>query len=64
VQPSDSDDYAGGALVVEFAHLCVLMPRDRGTLVAFPGWTVHAVEPVTHGERWALVVNCFGPRLR
>jgi predicted 2-oxoglutarate/Fe(II)-dependent dioxygenase YbiX len=40
------------------------MPRTRGTLVVFPGWTVHEVEPVTAGERWALIVNGWGPPLR
>jgi PKHD-type hydroxylase len=64
VQLSDSEDYDGGDLVMHFAHHRVAMPRTRGTLVAFPGWTVHEVEPVTAGERWALVVNGWGPPLK
>lgn len=64
VQLSHSDAYAGGDLVVHFAGQRVPMPRTCGTLVAFPAWTVHEVEPVTAGERLSLVVNAWGPPLR
>jgi hypothetical protein len=64
VQLSHSDDYEGGDLVVHFAGHQVAMPRSRGTLVALPAWTVHEVEPVTSGERWALIVNGWGPALK
>jgi predicted 2-oxoglutarate/Fe(II)-dependent dioxygenase YbiX len=64
VQLSDPDKYDGGALLMRFAHHAVPMPTTRGTLIAFPGWTVHEVEPVTRGERWSLCVNGWGPRLR
>jgi predicted 2-oxoglutarate/Fe(II)-dependent dioxygenase YbiX len=67
VQLSDPADYAGGALEV-IAPLGGMsrhaMPRTRGTLIAFPGWTMHEVRPVTAGTRWSLCVNGFGPRLR
>ncbi len=49
---------------MSFAHHRIPMPRDRGTLVAFPGWTVHEVTPVTAGERWSPCVNGWGARLR
>jgi hypothetical protein len=64
VQLSEPGDYAGGDLVVHFAGQQAAMPRTRGALVAFPGWTVHEVEEVTAGERWALVVNGWGPPYR
>jgi 2OG-Fe(II) oxygenase superfamily len=64
VQLSEPDDYQGGALVMRFAHHRTTMPRARGTLVAFPGWTLHEVEPVVSGERWMLAVNGWGSRLR
>jgi hypothetical protein len=44
----------GGALVMRFANHAVSMPTAPGSLVAFPGWTVHEVEPITRGERWSL----------
>lgn len=64
VQLSEPDAYEGGALIMRYAHHRAVMPRERGTLVAFPGWTCHEVEPVTAGERWALCVNGWGRPLR
>ena len=64
VQLSHPDDYEGGDLLVHFTDRRIAMPRTRGTLVALPAWTVHEVEPVTAGERWALIVNAWGPPLR
>lgn len=64
VQLSDSSAYEGGALTASWCTEKATMPRPRGTLIAFPGWTVHEVEPVTAGTRWSLCVNGRGPRLR
>lgn len=64
VQLSDPGAYEGGDLVVHFAGQRIPMPRARGALVVFPGWTVHEIEAVTAGERWALIVNGWGPPLR
>jgi hypothetical protein len=63
-QLSSPDSYSGGELVIHFAHHRIPMPRDRGALVVVPGWTVHEVQPVTSGTRWALIVNGFGPPLK
>jgi hypothetical protein len=64
IQLSAPGSYRGGELVVHFAHHRIPMPRELGTLVAMPGWTVHEVERVNSGTRWALIVNGFGPPLR
>ena len=64
VQLSDPADYEGGQLVMHFAEDRAVMPVQRGTLVALPGWTVHEVTPVTAGERWSLCVNAWGSPLR
>ena len=64
VQLCDAHDYDGGDLRVHFAHHAVPMPRARGTLVALPAWTCHEVTTVTRGERWALICNANGPKLR
>lgn len=64
IQLSEPDDYRGGDLVVHFSGRAVPMPRARGALAAFPGWTSHEVRPVTAGERWSFVCFGFGPQLR
>ncbi len=64
VQLSDPTEYDGGALIVRSAHVRPVMPTTRGTLVASPGWTNHAVEPVARGERWSLCVNAWGAPVR
>ena len=40
------------------------MPRDRGSVIAMPAWTNHEVTKITKGERWPLIVNANGPKLR
>lgn len=42
----------------------IAMPRDQGTVIAFPSWAVHEVQPVPSGERWVLQVMRWGERLR
>ena len=64
VQLSDPTDYEGGDFVVWFNNERIPMPRTRGTVIVLPGWTVHAVEEVTSGERWSLLANGWGPPLR
>ncbi len=64
VQLSHSEEYEGGALSVRLADQRVELPRDLGTLAVWPGWTLHQVDPITSGERWALAVFGYGPPLR
>ncbi len=60
VQLSDSDDYDGGDLELRCWEELRTMPRLRGSVVAFPGWTPHRVTRLERGERWALVVWGWG----
>ena len=62
VQLSGPDDYVGGDLTV--GPLSTAVPRAMGTVVALPGWTTHGVAPITDGERFSLVVACYGPQLQ
>jgi hypothetical protein len=64
IQLSDPADYDGGDLMLRCWHEEVRMPRHRGTVVAFPGWTSHRVTPVERGERWALIVWAWGRPVR
>jgi PKHD-type hydroxylase len=50
---SDPDEYDGGGLVIRDG----LPPRPvklpAGDMILYPATTVHRVEPITRGERWA-----------
>ena len=50
---SDPDDYDGGGLVIQdgLAPRAVKLPA--GDMILYPATTVHRVEPITRGERWA-----------
>ena len=63
-QLSDPGSYDGGELRARFAQDTVPVPRTVGTLLAMPAWTCHEVLPVTRGERWSLICNANGPKLR
>ena len=50
---SDPDEYDGGELVVEdtYGHQSVKLPA--GDAIVYPGTSLHRVEPVTRGVRYA-----------
>ena len=50
---SDPDEYEGGELVVEdtYGHQSVKLPA--GDAIVYPGTSLHRVEPVTRGVRYA-----------
>jgi PKHD-type hydroxylase len=50
---SDPDQYAGGELKIEGAPAPGGVKLPAGDLVLYPATTVHRVEPITRGERWA-----------
>lgn len=64
IQLSQPSEYEGGDLRIRFAHHDLAAPREAGTLIVMPSWTVHRVTPVTRGERWVCLVVADGPRLR
>lgn len=64
IQLSHPREYEGGDLRIRFAHHDLVAPREAGSLVVMPSWTVHRVTPVTSGERWVCLVVGEGPRLR
>jgi PKHD-type hydroxylase len=63
LQLSDPASYEGGDLVLR-THILEKAPRAQGTLVFFPSFIFHCVEPVTRGTRYALVCWVQGPPLR
>lgn len=54
VQLSDPAEYQGGALETLYGLQSDIAPRDRGTLVMFPSYILHRVQPVTSGSRYSL----------
>jgi PKHD-type hydroxylase len=52
---SAPNEYEGGALVIQDAFGEQRIKLAAGDMVLYPASSVHRVEPVTHGERWA----CF-----
>jgi len=52
---SDPNDYAGGGLVIDDALEARTIRPDAGEMVLYPSNTLHRVEPVTEGERLAVV---------
>jgi PKHD-type hydroxylase len=62
VQLTDPKDYEGGELEILLADNPP--PRTRGTVVVFPSYQVHRVNPVTSGVRHALVTWIHGESYR
>lgn len=63
IQLSAPKDYEGGRLQT-FGIEVEDLPRERGTILAFPSLVYHQVTPVTRGLRRALVAWIAGPRIR
>lgn len=66
VQLSDSEDYEGGDLVFyrHSLHNPTLAPKNKGTVILFPSYVLHEVQPVTSGTRKSLVSWVSGPRFK
>ena len=50
---TDPADYDGGELVVEDAYGEHSIKGEAGDLVLYPATSLHRVEPITRGSRWA-----------
>jgi PKHD-type hydroxylase len=52
---SDADSYDGGALTLELPAGSQSIALPAGSLILYPSTSLHRVEPVTRGERLAIV---------
>jgi PKHD-type hydroxylase len=52
---SPSDSYAGGGLIIDDPLEARAIRLEAGEMVLYPSTTLHRVEPVTEGERLAVV---------
>jgi PKHD-type hydroxylase len=59
---SDPSEYTGGEL--EFKNGDVYTDLEKGSLITFPSYLRHKVNPVTSGVRVSLVFWAEGPRFR
>jgi len=61
VMLSPEDAYEGGNLIVNTGNV-INSCKEQGSINMFPSYAMHKVEPVTAGERWALVIWVHGHR--
>jgi PKHD-type hydroxylase len=61
VQLSPADSYEGGDLLLHTDMTPTVAPRELGSLIIFPSFTLHEVTPVTEGVRYSLVGWVTGP---
>ncbi|MEY2979600.1 MAG: Fe2+-dependent dioxygenase [Prochlorotrichaceae cyanobacterium] len=52
---SDPQTYGGGELVIEGADSEQTYKLGAGSAIVYPSTTLHRVNPITAGERWAVV---------
>lgn len=57
-----NDDYEGGKFYIVKGHERFYPPQSKGTVLAFPSFLLHGVEPVTKGTRYSVVTWLIGPR--
>lgn len=59
-----NDDFEGGRFFIQTGAKKTYPVQRPGTVVVFPSFFVHGVEPVTSGERFSLITWVVGPWLR
>jgi hypothetical protein len=59
-QLSEPDDYEGGLVNIWLDGDAFVVPKEKGTVVAFPSFNMHAVEPITAGTRLSMVSWVLG----
>lgn len=64
IQLSDQADYEGGVLEVNANGAAAELSQERGTLLAFPSFSLHRVSPVMRGRRYSLAIWAHGPAFR
>jgi PKHD-type hydroxylase len=63
VQLSTSDEYRGGSLMFNTGGVYTA-PRSQGTIIIYPTYLLHSVEPVRAGKRKSLVFWVGGNNFR
>lgn len=61
---TDPAEYAGGSLKLRIEPRNYLISKKQGTIVIFPSWVTHRVDPVTEGVRQTINLGFWGPNFR
>lgn len=64
VMLTDPGLYSGGELVLLAQPAEYIVPKTRGTIVFFPHWLLHRVDPVTRGMRQTINLGYWGPSFK
>jgi len=56
-----NDDFEGGRLFIQTGYKKIYPPQKTGTILVFPSFMLHGVEPVTKGIRRSIVTWMVGP---
>lgn len=64
LQLSDPSEYTGGDLEILVRTSPIKAKKEKGSVIAFPSFTLHRVTPVTSGTRRTLVAWVCGPAFR
>jgi len=64
VQLTDPKEYEGGDLKIFSGPNPETMIKEQGTVIAFPSYILHQVDPVTKGQRHSLVAWTLGDNFK
>ena len=59
-----NDDFEGGRLFLQMGSEKIYPPQQAGSVLVFPSFVLHGVEPVTKGVRRSVVTWLVGPWFR
>jgi len=59
-----NDDFEGGKLYLQNHSEKIYPPQKQGTVLVFPSFLMHGVEPVTSGVRRSIVIWLVGPAFK
>jgi hypothetical protein len=56
-----NDDFEGGKFYIQNSHQKTYPEQKKGTVLIFPSFMPHGVEPITKGVRYSIVTWMVGP---
>jgi hypothetical protein len=59
-----NDNFEGGKLFIKTGHEKIYPPQNAGSVLVFPSFFLHGVEPVISGTRRSIVTWLIGPKFK